>query len=70
MNDSPALAYTDVGIGFGSGAGVALEAVNIVLIRGGLENVAGVILLSKKTVHRIILDYYLLSVITLLRYQL
>jgi len=57
INDSPALARADVGIAIGTGADVTVEAANIVLIRDELFGVLGAILLSKKTVWRIRLNF-------------
>lgn len=53
INDAPALTLADTGIAIGTGADVAIESADIVLIHDDLMDVANTIHLSRKTIRNI-----------------
>lgn len=53
INDSPALAQSDLGIAVGSGTDVAIETGEIILVKDDLRDVATSIQLSSKTIKKV-----------------
>jgi Cu+-exporting ATPase len=58
INDAAALAQADVGLAMGSGTDIALEAGDVVLLKPDLRGVPEAILLARKTLRTIYLNFF------------
>ena len=53
INDAPALTEALIGIGMGNGTDIAINSSDIVLVKNDLIDLAGAVILSRKTVRNI-----------------
>ena len=53
VNDAPALAAADIGIGMGNGSDIAIQSASVTLLRGDLAGIARARALSEATVRNI-----------------
>ena len=53
LNDSPALANSDIGVSINSGTDIAMDSANVILMKNDLSKILELINISKKTIRNI-----------------
>ena len=53
INDSPALANSDIGVSVNSGTDIAMDSSDVILTKNNLESIVNLIIISKKTIRNI-----------------
>ena len=53
INDSPALAISDIGVSVNSGTDIAMDSSDVILTKNNLESIVNLINISKKTIRNI-----------------
>ncbi len=53
INDAPALAVADIGMGLGTGADIAIDSSDVTLMTGNVQRIADAFIISRKTIANI-----------------
>ena len=59
INDSPALTACDIGVSVNTGTDIAMDSSSVILTRNDLQSIINLINISKKTITKFILGFFL-----------